>query len=226
MATYLITGANRGLGLEFARQLSTRKDDIRILATARDPEKAADLARLVHDVIPLDVADPASIDRLPDHVNDRPIDVLINNAGVSSNSKSLETLDPADLHTCFAINSIGPMLVTRTLLKNLRAGQRKTVFNITSQLGSIANNKGGSSYGYRASKAALNMMTVSLASELRKDGFTCVVAHPGWVQTDMGGPNAPLKPDESIAALLKLIDGLKPEDTGKFFNYDGKTLPW
>src|SRR5262249_36629772 len=154
----------------------------------------------------LDVADPASIERLTDHVKDRTIDVLINNAGVSSKSNSVEKLDPEDLHQAFAVNAIGPMLVTRALLKNLRAGQRKTVFNITSQLGSIANNRGGSSYGYRGSKAALNMMTVCLANELRKDGFTCVVAHPGWVQTDMGGPNAPIKPEESIAALLKPID--------------------
>lgn len=226
MPTYLITGANRGLGLEFARQLSTRKDDTRILATAREPEKATELARLVHDVIPLDVADPASIEKLADHVKDRPIDVLINNAGISSKNNSIEKLDAEELRQVFAVNAIGPMLVTRAILKNLRAGSRKTVFNITSQLGSIGNNHGGSSYGYRGSKAALNMLTVTLANELKKEGFTCVVAHPGWVQTDMGGPNATLKPEESIAALLKLIDGLKPEDTGKFFNYDGKPMPW
>ena len=226
MPTYLITGANRGLGLEFARQLSTRKDETRIIATAREVEKATDLSRLVHDVIPLDVADPRSIERLPDLIKDRPIDILINNAGIGSKSNSIEKLDHEELARVFSVNSVGPMLVTRALLPNLRAGQRKTVFNISSQLGSITNNHGGSSYGYRASKAALNMLTVSLSNELKKDGFTCVVAHPGWVQTDMGGPNATLKPEESISALLKVIDGLKPDDTGKFFNYDGKTLPW
>jgi NAD(P)-dependent dehydrogenase (short-subunit alcohol dehydrogenase family) len=226
MPTYLITGANRGLGLEFARQLSTRKDDTRIIATAREVEKATDLARLVHDVISLDVAEPKSIEELAGLLRDRPIDILINNAGISSKGKSIEELDAEDLRQAFAVNAIGPMLVTKALLPNLRAGQRKTVFNITSQLGSIASNRGGSSYGYRASKAALNMFTVSLANELKKDGFTCVVAHPGWVQTDMGGAGAPLKPEESIAALLRIIDGLRPEDTGKFFNYDGKPMPW
>ena len=226
MPTYLITGANRGLGLEFARQLSQRKDDTKILATAREPEKATELQRLVHDVYPLDVADPKSIEKLADHLKDQPIDVLINNAGVSSKTNSIATLDADDMRTAFAVNAIGPMLVTKVALKNLRAGSRKIVFNITSQLGSIANNKGGSSYAYRGSKAALNMMTVSLSNELKKEGFTCVVAHPGWVQTDMGGANAPLKPEQSIAGLLKIIDGLKAEDSGKFFNYDGKTLPW
>lgn len=226
MPTYFITGANRGLGLEFARQLSTRKDDTRILATARDVEGATDLARLVHDVIPLDVADAASIAKLPEHVKDQPIDVLINNAGISSRGNSLESLDAADLARSFAVNAYGPLLVAKALIKNLRAGQRKTIFSITSQLGSIANNKGGSSYAYRGSKAALNMMSVSLSNELSKDGFTVVVAHPGWVQTDMGGGNAPLKPEASITALLKIIDNLKPEDTGKFYNYDGTLLPW
>ena len=226
MTTYLITGANRGLGLEFARQLSTRKDDTRILATAREPEKAVDLQRLVHAVYPLDVADPKSIEKLADHVKDQPIDVLINNAGVSSKTNSIATLDPEDMRVAFAVNAIGPLLVTKAVLKNLEAGQRKTVFNITSQLGSIANNKGGSSYAYRGSKAALNQMSVCLANEKRKDGFICVVVHPGWVQTDMGGPNATLKPEESIAAMIKLLDGLKAEDSGKFFNYDGKPMPW
>jgi len=222
--TYLITGANRGLGLEFARQLSTRGD--RILATARDPDKATDLARLVHQVIPLDVADEKSIEGLAEHVRDQPIDVLINNAGISSETKSITTLTAADLQKVFLVNSTGPMLVTKALLKSLRAGERKTVFNITSQLGSITNNRGGSSYGYRASKTALNMLTVSLSNELKGEGFTCVMVHPGWVRTDMGGENATLSPEESIGAMLKLMDGLKPADTGKFYSYDGKPLPW
>jgi NAD(P)-dependent dehydrogenase (short-subunit alcohol dehydrogenase family) len=224
MATYLITGANRGLGLEFARQLAQKNHTI--LGTAREPAKALDLARVAHQVIPLDVADAVSIAALRDHVKDRPIDVLINNAGVSSDSKSIETLNPAELDRVFRINAFGPLLVAKALLSNLKAAERKLIFNITSQLGSIANNKGGSSYGYRGSKAALNMLTRSLANELRPAGFTCIVAHPGWVQTDMGGPNATLTPEESVKGLLALADRLKPDDTGKFFNYDGGELPW
>ncbi len=225
MTTYLITGANRGLGLEFARQLSKRSG-VTLVGTAREPEKATELARLVHEVLPLDVADPASIGSLAERVKDRPVDVLINNAGVSGEAKSIEKLGAEELARVFMVNAFGPMLVVRALLKNLRAGAKKTVFSITSQLGSIANNKGGSTYSYRASKAALNQLNMSLSNELKGEGFTCVVAHPGWVRTDMGGPEATLAPEESIAGLLRIIDGLRPQDTGKFCNYDGGMLPW
>jgi NAD(P)-dependent dehydrogenase (short-subunit alcohol dehydrogenase family) len=177
-------------------------------------------------VLPLDLEDPRSISRLGERLGDRPIDVLINNAGVSSEAKSIETLSAADLQRAFTVNSIGPMLVAQSVLKNLRASKRKVVFSITSQLGSISNNRGGSSYGYRASKAALNQLTVSLANELRPRGFICVVAHPGWVKTDMGGPGAPMTPEDSVSHLLRLIDRLQPEDSGQFFNYDGKTMAW
>ncbi len=223
MATYLITGANRGLGLEFARQLAQQNHTV--LGTARDPAKALELARLAHQVVPLDVGDPESIRAMRDHLKDRPIDVLINNAGVSSTAKSIRTLDAGELHRVFAVNSFGPMLVTQALLENLRAGQRKLIFNITSQLGSITNT-GGTNYGYSGSKAALNMLNKCLSNEIRADGFTCVVAHPGWVQTDMGGKQAPLTPEESVRDLLALIAKLTPEDTGKFYNHDGAIMPW
>ncbi|MCC6675514.1 MAG: SDR family oxidoreductase [Phycisphaerales bacterium] len=226
MPTYLITGANRGLGLEFARQLSTRGKDTVILATAREPDKATDLARLVHEVLPLDAADPASHAALAAKLGDRPVDVLINNAGVSSDANSLEKLTMEELQRVFAVNAFAPLLIAKAILRNIRAGDRKTIFNITSQLGSIANNKGGSSYPYRASKTALNQLTVSLSNELKGEGFTCIMVHPGWVKTDMGGPNATLTPEQSIEGMLKLLDGLKPEDTGKFYDYSGKTLPW
>jgi NAD(P)-dependent dehydrogenase (short-subunit alcohol dehydrogenase family) len=222
--TYLVTGANRGIGLELARQLSVRGE--RILGTARRPAEATDLARLCHQVIPLDAADEASIDALPGHVKGQPIDVLVNNAGVSSEAASIERLTAGELRRVFMINAFAPLLVTRALLPNLRASARRVVFNITSVLGSISRNTGGSSYPYRASKAALNQLTVSLAHELRREGFTCVVAHPGWVRTDMGGPNATISPEQSAAGLLRVIDGLTPADSGRFFNYDGTTIPW
>jgi NAD(P)-dependent dehydrogenase (short-subunit alcohol dehydrogenase family) len=225
MTTYFITGANRGLGLEFARQLSKRPETT-IIATAREPEKAGELARLVHDVVPLDVASESSIAGLRERVKDRPIDVLINNAGVSGKAKTVAELGLEELQRVFGINAFGPMLVTRALLANLRAGKRKTVFNITSQLGSIANNTGGSTYSYRASKTALNQLTVSMANELRPEGFCCVVVHPGWVQTDMGGPNAPLTVEQSVTAMLKVLDGLTGGESGKFLNYDGKGMAW
>lgn len=226
MPTYLITGANRGLGLEMARQLSTRGKDTIIIGTAREPEKATELARLVHEVLPLDASDAGSIAALAEKLGDRPIDVLVNNAGVSSESSSIDKLDMAELQRVFAVNSFAPLLVAKALLKNLRAGDRKTVFNITSQLGSIANNKGGSSYAYRGSKAALNQLTVCLANELRGEKFTCVMVHPGWVRTDMGGPSATLSVEESIKGMLALMDKLTPAESGAFFTYEGKTLPW
>jgi NAD(P)-dependent dehydrogenase (short-subunit alcohol dehydrogenase family) len=222
--TFFITGANRGIGLEFARRLTARGD--RVLATARKPEEAADLKANSATVFPLDVADDASLAALPGLVKNEPIDILINNAGVGGGAKSIETLEAAELARVFRVNAFGAMLVTKALLPNLRAGIRKSVVNITSQLGSIANNTGGSSYEYRGSKAALNMLTVCLSNELKPQGFTCIAIHPGWVQTDMGGPNATLTPEQSVASLIKVIDALEPGMTGKYLNYDGQGLPW
>jgi NAD(P)-dependent dehydrogenase (short-subunit alcohol dehydrogenase family) len=152
--------------------------------------------------------------------------VLINNAGVSSKARSVTEVDAAELAHAFAVNASAAVLVVKALLPNLRAGKQKLIVNITSQLGSIANNSGGSTYGYRASKAALNMFTVCLSNELKGEGFTVVAIHPGWVRTDMGGKNATLSVEESVGAILKTIGALRDEDTGRFLNYDGTGLPW
>lgn len=227
--TYLVTGANRGLGLEFARQLSARGGTV--IATTRDPAKGEELRHLGDrvKVVQLDVADPANVADLPARIGDAGaggIDVLINNAGVSGTSKSVAELDAAELSRVFMVNAIAPMLVTKAVLPLLQKGGKKTVFNITSQLGSIANNTGGSTYSYRGSKAALNQLTKCLSNELAGQGFTCVVVHPGWVQTDMGGPKAPLTPPEAVAHMIKTLDGLTTRDNGRFLNYDGTGLPW
>jgi len=222
--TYLITGASRGIGLEFVRQLTTRGD--RVLATARDTRKAGDLAKTPARVLNLDVSSTTSISSLSDQVRAEPIDIMINNAGVSATSKSITSVTAEELQGVFLINSIAPMLVARTVLPNLRAGKRKLIVNISSQLGSITNNRGGFSYGYCASKAALNMLTVSLANELKPEGFCCIALHPGWVKTDMGGPGAPLSPEQAVGHMLATIDKLVASDTGKFLQYDGRTLPW
>ena len=131
-----------------------------------------------------------------------------------------------DVAKTLTVNTIGPMRVTRHLLPNLRLGGDKQIVSITSGLGSITNNTGGRFYGYRESKAALNMFNRSLAAELKEDGFTCIVMSPGWVQTDMGGPDANLKPEESITGMRSVIAGLTPGDTGTYWNYDGEKLPW
>ncbi|NUQ51263.1 MAG: SDR family oxidoreductase [Phycisphaerales bacterium] len=223
-STFLVTGATRGIGLEFARQLSQRGDDV--LATARDPKNAGELTSFRLSIGGLDVSDPISIEGLTEALAGRPIDVLINNAGVGSPTKSINDCTADELQRVFMINSVAPMLVAKAVLPSLRLGSRKLIVNISSQLASITNNTGGSSYAYRASKTALNQLNKSLANELGPEGFTCVVVHPGWVRTDMGGANAPIVPADSVKLLLKLIDALTPADNGKFFNNDGTVLPW
>jgi NAD(P)-dependent dehydrogenase (short-subunit alcohol dehydrogenase family) len=224
--TMIVTGASRGIGLEMCRVLATRGD--RVIATARATTPALAELASAHgvEVMELEVTDAGSINALAKRLSGRPIDALINNAGVSSTAKSISELTMEELQRVFAINASAPMLVAAALLPNLRLGARKVVMNISSQLASIANNKGGSTYPYRASKTALNQLTVCMANELRADGFCCVCVHPGWVKTDMGGPNAPLLPPESAGYLIRLLDGLTSAKSGSFLNYDGATMPW
>lgn len=221
---YFVTGANRGIGLELVRILIAR--GATVLATVRDRASGLELIDSGARVFELDVSDPASIDALPGKLGDQPIDVLINNAGVSSTSKLLSDCRAEEFARVFAINATGPVLVARALLPQLRQGARKLIVNISSQLASIRNNTGGSSYGYRASKAALNMLTVSMANELRPEGFTCVCMHPGWVKTRMGGDQAPMTVEQSARFILEQADRFTPSDSGGFRNYDGSTLPW
>ena len=222
--TVLITGANRGIGLELTRQYTAA--GWQAIGTARKPENAEALRALNAHVLQLDVTDQQSVDRMANDLANVPIDLLINNAGILPLMHSISDVDFDDVNRAMAVNTIGPMRVTRALLSNLRSGDAKMVVNITSQLGSIANNSGGGFYGYRESKAALNMFTRSLANELRGDGFICVVVHPGWVQTDMGGANATLTVGESAQGIRSVIEKLSPEDSGTFWNYDGEPLPW
>ena len=222
--TVLVTGANRGIGLEMARQLEAR--GMNVIGTARNPDKATELKATGARVEQLDVTDADSIAALARTLEGVKIDVLVNNAGIAGHiAGSFEETDFAQIDLTFAVNTLGPMRVTQALLPNLRAGSHKTVVQISSRMGSIAQNSGGY-YGYRASKAALNMMNSSLALELGKQGFTCVVLHPGWVQTDMGGAGADITPEASVAGILTVLEGLGPEDNGKFYNYLGEEIPW
>ena len=222
--TILITGASRGLGLEFVRQLRARGD--RILAACRAGPRT-ELEALGAEFIPLDASSEASISGLPRLLGDSPLDILINNAGVSSEAKAIAALTGPELARVFQVNTFAPILIARALLPNLRAGRGRVIFSISSQLASLTNNtSGGSSYAYRASKAGLNMLNLQLAHELKPEGFCCVAVHPGWVRTDMGGPQAPLSPPESVASMVRTLDGLTPADTGRFMNHDGKPMPW
>jgi len=222
--TVLITGANRGLGLEFARQFTQL--GYTVIATARSPEKATELKALGVSVVALDVADSESVASMAESLKGTPIDILVNNAGVKGYSQeNFKSMDFDKAMMTFNINTMGPMRVTQALYDNLLAGKEKKVIQISSIMGSIENNSGGY-YDYRASKTALNNLNKSLSIELESEGFTCVVLHPGWVKTDLGGQGAPLEPAQSIKGMLAVIQGLEDDDNGKFYDYQGNTLPW
>lgn len=224
--TVLITGANRGLGLEFAKQYHAAGWNV--IGTAREPEAAKELKALGDGVriVQLDVASSDSVAALAKLLGQQPIDLLINNAGIGAGGRKLEEVKIDEFANVLQVNAIGPVRVTQALLPNLRAGTGKMIVSISSGLGSITNNKGGGYYGYRESKAALDMFMRSIAAELKDEGFICIAMSPGWVKTDMGGANAQLTPEQSITGMRKVIDGLKPDDTGTFWNHEGTNLPW
>ncbi|NKB90005.1 MAG: SDR family NAD(P)-dependent oxidoreductase [Acidobacteria bacterium] len=223
-AEVLITGANRGIGLEFARQFAKRGDQV--VATCRDPENAAELRALDIEVLKLDVSSMDEVAAVAAVYDDRHLDVLLNNAGVGVNSVPLGDVDLDQMKDFYAINAAAPLALVQTLLPALRRGRGRTILNMTSRMGSIGDNTSGAAYSYRASKAALNAITKSLALDLAAEEFTCAVLHPGWVQTDMGGAGAPVTPADSVAGLLRVIDGLGVADSGGFFDYTGEQLPW
>jgi len=222
--TVLVTGANRGLGLEFARQLSAA--GAAVIGTARKPESADELNALGVRVEQLDVADPVSVAALAERLEGMALDVLLNNAGIFLSQGKFWEEDPAEALQVYDVNTLGPLRVTQALLPNLQAGDRKMVMNMSSGLGSIANNNRGSSAAYRASKAALDMLTRTMAMDLEGEGFIFIAMSPGWVRTDMGGEQASLSPEESVAGMLGTLAPLTPEDSGRFLSYDGKELPW
>jgi NAD(P)-dependent dehydrogenase (short-subunit alcohol dehydrogenase family) len=155
-----------------------------------------------------------------------PLDVLINNAGVYGKDGKLTGLDYASMADTFAVNTLGPLRLTAALLPALRRGSARRIIHITSQMGSIGQNGQGGSYAYRISKAAMNMAMRNMHLELHREGFVTVSLHPGWVQTDMGGPQAPLRPEDSVRGMLNVIDRLRAQDGGRFFSYEGQEIPW
>ena len=222
--TVLVTGANRGLGLEYASQLSEK--GYTVIGTARNPDRAEELSVIADRVEQLDVADPASVAALAKRLEGVPIDILINNAGIfERQDTTIDGVDYEMMERTFAVNTLGPLRVTQALLPNLRAGQRKLIVSMSSQLGSIENSN-GRWYAYRASKSALNQINKIWSAELGPQGFTCVVVHPGWVRTDMGGPNATYSTEESVAGLVEVIEGLDAEDNGRFYDLKGNPVPW
>jgi NAD(P)-dependent dehydrogenase (short-subunit alcohol dehydrogenase family) len=222
--TVLITGANRGIGLELSRQYAAA--GWQVIGTARRPDDAEALRETGAEVVQLDVTDPQSVDGLARGLDGRPLDLLINNAGILPLMWTLEEVDIEQFNRILAVNTVGPVRVTKALLPNLRTGELKTVVNVTSNLGSIGENNDGGFYGYRESKAALNMFTRSIAADLGSEGFTCIVMHPGWVKTDMGGTSAPVEVEDSAAGIRRVIDSLTPNDNGTFWTFEGDQMAW
>jgi NAD(P)-dependent dehydrogenase (short-subunit alcohol dehydrogenase family) len=231
MATILITGANRGLGLEFTRQYL--KEGWTVIAACRNPGAARGLQDLeagsqgALTVVELDVTDGASVKRAAGRLQGRAIDVLVNGAGIyGGGGQKLGSLDYEDWRQVLEVNLLGPARVCEAFLDGLERSDRRLIVTITSGMGSLADNTSGGSILYRTSKAAVNMLMRTSALDLKPRGITCIVVNPGWVKTDMGGPNAKLSPEESIQAMRRLFAKLGPEDSGKFYNYDGREYPW
>jgi len=230
--TVLITGANRGIGLEFTRQYAA--DGCRVLSCCRQPEKSDALDKLAGlypgriKVHTLDVADHVQIDSLGQVLADESIDLLINNAGIypDSDKSGFGHTDYAEWLQAFRINTMAPFKLAETLAAQIARSKHKTIVTITSKMGSIADNSGGGSYLYRSSKAAVNMVVKSLSIDLKPLGIIAVVFHPGWVKTDMGGPNALITAEQSVSGMRRVTDRLVPADSGKFFGYDGQEIPW
>lgn len=232
MKTLLITGANRGIGLEFCKQYAAA--GWRVLACCRDPGKADALTKLAArhpDLIKLhalDVTDHAQIEQLARTLTDESIDLLINDAGVypDAHFKGFGHTDYAQWMLAFQVNTMAPLKMVEAFVQQIARSKLKLIVTITSQMGSISDNGSGGSYLYRSSKAAANMVVKSLAVDLKDKGVTSVAFNPGWVKTDMGGPNAMIPVEQSVTDMRKVIAGLTPADTGKFIGNDGLVIPW
>jgi NAD(P)-dependent dehydrogenase (short-subunit alcohol dehydrogenase family) len=240
MPTVLVTGASRGLGLEFARQYAA--DGWRVLAGVRSPARSTELAGLAAgsagliEVHPLDVADHASIDALAARLAGTPIDVLLNNAGTMGKGEfgrqglAMDRFGASDFEDwaqTFRINAFAPMKMAEAFVAHVGASEQKKIVSITSVVGSIARNTIGGLYSYRASKAALNAIMRSMSVDLgRRHGIIAAPLHPGWARTDMGGGRADISAAQSVSGCRSVIAGLTREGAGRYWAYDGSELPW
>ncbi|KAL4139037.1 hypothetical protein PRIC2_002535 [Phytophthora ramorum] len=226
--TVLITGSNRGIGLAFTKHYVS--NGWKVIAAARDPQSATDLKDLkLEKIVQIDTSDEASIAAAVEQLKDEPIDLLINNAGIGGGG-GIDQTTKAEMMKQFEVNTVGPFLVTRAFLPNLKLAATKsgsaTVGQVSSRMGSIADNGSGGMYGYRASKTALNMVNSSLATDLEAEKIIALALHPGYVVTRMTGHTGQTTPEDSVAGLTKIITEATPEDSGKFFHFNGTRLPW
>jgi NAD(P)-dependent dehydrogenase (short-subunit alcohol dehydrogenase family) len=229
MRTILISGANRGLGLEFARQYLAGGD--KVIAGVRDLARAVALHALPGqgrlEVHALDVADAASVEAFRGAVGGQPIDILIANAGVYGGDRQdrLGDIDFDAWTRAFAVNTLGAVRLADAFVDNVAKGRDRKMVAVSSLMGSTADSSGGAII-YRSSKAALNNAWRNLALQLRDRGIACFSVHPGWVKTDMGGAQAPLTPEQAISSLRAHIDQWSLADSGRFLGWDGRELPW
>ncbi|MEM6265784.1 MAG: SDR family oxidoreductase [Bacteroidota bacterium] len=238
----LVTGASRGLGLEFCRQFGQLGKEV--ILTARNEERGLEAAKVLteegHNVHfrRLDVSDEADIAQLVAQLSDEfsHLDILVNNAGINSRSEGTEeaylsnvklsVLDPERVMNMIRINSLAPILMAKHLLPLLKKARNPKVINVSSWLGSISQKTNGGNYSYCASKATLNMMGRALAFDLAREGVSTVMMNPGWVKTDMGGNRAKLSPEESVGGMISVAEKLTTVDAGKFLQWDGTEHPW
>ena len=232
--TVLITGANRGLGLELSKQFAA--DGYYVIGTARSPEKAVELKTVAKEVIQLDVTSDESIKGFAKALQGKPIDILVHNAGYfgptlglgteRDKSATLKNLTRSEVLDCFAVNAAGPIFVTQALVPNLNASKQAKIIVISSRSGIINQKRNAGAYGYRISKTAVNRAMRIMAADKSLGNAIVVSVAPGHNKTDMGGDRAKLTPQESMQHVKKLIENLTKKHDGRFWFYDGKELPW
>ena len=226
--TVVITGANRGLGLEFVRQMLA--SGYKVIATCRQPDDAEALYNLADKgsltILPLEVDDPLSVDSFIQALHEQPVDILINNAGVmGAPAQDIDNMEVNLWLKILRVNTIAPFELTTRLLPNLRMSNRPRVIAMSSQMGAL-NSKGEGFYAYRSSKTALNKVMQTLSTQLAKENIIVCPVNPGWVQTDMGGKDADIGVEESVRGMLRVLDNLSLEQSGQFLTWHGTQNTW
>lgn len=229
-STILITGANRGIGLEFVRRFAA--DDWQVIACCRDPAAAGELQALAQttsgiEIQALDVTDYPRMQALAAELAGRPIDILLSNAGIyGPKGVAFGDVDPRSWREVLEVNTIAPLMLAQAFVDSVAASERKLIAVISSKVGSIADNGSGGSYAYRSSKSAVNQVVKSLSIDLADRGISTISLHPGWVLTDMGGPNAEIDTVESVSGLAGILQAAGPAQNGHFIEYNGDPIPW
>lgn len=229
-STILITGANRGIGLSLAERFAA--DGWQVLACCRDPSAASALRAVQesHDgleIYALDVTDYARMRELAEELAEQPIDILLSNAGIyGPRGLGFGTVEPEAWLEVLEVNTVAPLMLAQAFVEQVAASRQKLVAMVSSKMGSIADNGSGGSYIYRTSKTALNQVVRSLSIDLAERGISVITLHPGWVRTDMGGPNAEITTAECVAGLRPILQSAGPAQSGRFIEYDGSLIPW